>query len=159
MNCSYRISVITRVKIVNSLTILLHVASVQVSSTLLLEWPLCLCYSTRMNKKIKAPSKSFKKRVNRVVESDMFKSIAAASVLLNILFFVCIFVLSSTSTFDHHFFQSARTKYCQNIDGVKSRALELGSDKKALQEWEINCIGKDFRPYFNEAVQKYEAQP
>ncbi len=112
-----------------------------------------------MSTKKKTPSKSFQARVTKIVEGDIFKSVAIASVLLNILFLVSIFVLTSTSTFDRRFFVSAQNKYCQNVDGIKARAKELGSDKKALQEWEISCVGKDFQPYYNEAVQKYEAQP
>lgn len=109
--------------------------------------------------KAKKPSKNFMKKVHHVVESDIFKSVAIASVLLNVLFLVSVVVLTSTSTFDRAFFKSARNRYCQNIQGVQDRAKELGDDKKAVQEWQIDCIGKGFQPYYNEAIQKFEAQP
>src|ERR1700759_852498 len=94
----------------------------------------------------KKPTKAFHKKVLRIVEGDTLKSIAAASVLLNILFLVSIFVLTSTSTFDRRFYTAARQHYCNNIDGIKSRAKELGDEKQAVREWEITCISTNFRP-------------
>lgn len=114
-----------------------------------------------MATKKKSPSKTsktFKGRVHTLVESDVFKSVAIASILLNILFLITIFVLTSTDTFDRQFFQATRDKYCQNIGGVQVRAVELGSDKKAVSEWQIDCVGSDFKPYYEEAVIKFNAQ-
>jgi hypothetical protein len=105
----------------------------------------------------KKPSKSFRKKVMKIVEGDTLKSIAVTSVLLNILFLVCIFVVTSTNTFDRRFYNAARNQYCKNISGIKARAKELGDEKKALREWEITCVSSEFRPYFDEAVEKFDA--
>lgn len=105
----------------------------------------------------KKPTKAFRRKVKRIVEGDTLKSLAVASILLNILFLVCIFVFTSTNTFDRRFYNAAKDHYCQNIDGVKARAKELGDEKKAIREWEITCISSNFRPYYNEAVEKFDA--
>jgi len=97
-------------------------------------------------------------RVMHVVESDMFRAVAIASVLLNILFLVCIFVLSSTDTFDRRFYESSRNRYCQNVDGVFERASELGDEKKAVKEWQITCVSEEFAPMYKEAIDKFNAQ-
>lgn len=80
------------------------------------------------------------------------------SVLLNILFFVTILVLTSTDTFDRGLYQASRDRYCENIKGVRERAKELGSEKAAVEEWQVDCIGKDFKPFYKEALDKYQAQ-
>jgi hypothetical protein len=105
----------------------------------------------------KKPSKSFRKKVLRIVEGDTLKSIAAASVLLNILFLVSIFVVTSTDTFDRRFYNAARSQYCKNVSGIKARAKELGDEKKAIREWELTCVSSNFRPYYDEAVEKFDA--
>jgi hypothetical protein len=102
-------------------------------------------------------SKSFRKKVQKIVEGDTLKSIAVASVLLNILFLVSIFVLTSTDTFDRRFYNAARNHYCKNVSGIKARAKELGDEKKAIREWEITCVNSNFRPYYDEAVEKFDA--
>lgn len=109
-----------------------------------------------MNKKNSAKSVSAK--VKKMVQGDIFKSVAIASVLLNVLFLVSVLVLTSTDSFDRRFYQAARDKYCQNVKSVEDRAVELGDDKAAIKEWQTDCIGKDFKPFYKEAVDKYEAQ-
>ena len=106
----------------------------------------------------KRPTKGFKNRVMQVVESDVFTAIAISSVVLNILFFASIYVLTSTDTFDRKFYESARTRYCQNVDGVVNRANELGSEKKAVKEWQVVCLSKEFKPFYKEALDKFNAQ-
>lgn len=93
-----------------------------------------------------------------MTKEDMFKSIAIASILLNVLFLVSVFVLANASTFDHQVYSASKERYCQNTDGYKQRAEELGSEKAAQEELQINCVGKQFEPFYNEAVQKYRAQ-
>jgi len=111
-----------------------------------------------MTKKKKSPSKTIRKKVEQAVESDVFHSIAIASVLLNILFLTSIFVLTSTDTFDRKFYNSARDKYCNNVDGVRERAKELGDEKQAVKEWQVTCVTQDFKPFYNEAIDKFNAQ-
>ena len=106
----------------------------------------------------KTQGKKFTQKVHKIVQSDIFKSLAVTSVLLNILFLITLFVLGSTNTFDHRLYSSAKEKYCQNIEGFKQRAKELGSEKAAVNEFQINCIGSDFRPFYNEAIEKFKAQ-
>jgi len=102
--------------------------------------------------------KTFRKNVTRVMESDIFHSIAIVSVILNILLLVGVYVLSSTDTFGRNFYDSARTKYCQNIDGITDRAEQLKSEKAAVKEWQITCISKEFKPFYDEATAKFDAQ-
>lgn len=111
-----------------------------------------------MATKKKPQSKAFKQKVKKIVASDVFKSIAAASILLNILFLVVIFVLTSSSTFDRRVYLSARDRYCENSDATKQIAKELGDEKAAAKARQIDCIGKDFEPFYKEALQKYNAQ-
>ena len=111
-----------------------------------------------MAKSKKTPSKAFRQKVKKIVEADVVKSIAIASVLLNILFLVSVVVLSSSSTFDHRVFTAARDRYCRNDEALTSRAKELGSKKAAQEELEVACVGKGFQPFYNEALQKYKAE-
>lgn len=106
----------------------------------------------------KTPSKKFTQKVHKIVQSDIFKSIAVASVLLNLLFFISIFVLTSTDTFDRRLYIGAKDRYCRNASGARERAKELGSEEAALQELQVDCIGKNFRPFYNEALEKFDAQ-
>lgn len=106
----------------------------------------------------KKSSKSYLKRVHRIMESDLFKSLAITSILFNLLFLVGIFVLTSNDTFDRGLYLATRDKYCSNLDGVRDRAEELGDENAAIREWQVSCEGKDFKPYFNEAIEKYKAQ-
>jgi hypothetical protein len=106
----------------------------------------------------KKTSKKVAQKVRAIVQADVFKSIATASVLLNILFLVTVVVLTSSSTFDHKLYTSARERYCNNAGALKSRAHDLGDANAAATEWQINCISKNFEPFYNEAIEKFEAQ-
>lgn len=105
-----------------------------------------------------ASKKTFRKNVTKLMESDIFRSVAIVSVVLNILFLTGIFVLTSTDTFNRNFYNSSREKYCANIEGVKQRAEELASEKAAVREWQVTCVSKDFKPFYDEAVAKFNAQ-
>lgn len=78
---------------------------------------------------------------------------------MNILFIASVFVLSSTDAFDHSVYNSVRSRYCRNINGVVERAQKTGSEDEAISEWQVNCISEDFQPYHQEAVEKFRAQP
>ncbi len=108
--------------------------------------------------KKKSQGKTFKGRVHKVVESDIFKSVAIVSILLNVLFLISVLVLTSTDTFNRGVYRATRDKYCQNIEAVKARAIELNDSTKAVEEWQIDCIGSQFQPYYEEAVIKFNAQ-
>lgn len=103
-------------------------------------------------------SKGFLSKVHRAVQEDVVKSLAIASILLNVLFLVCAVVLTSSNIFDRSAFNYAQSNYCKNIANVEARAEELGNEKEAINEWQISCIGKDFQPFYKEAVDKYRAQ-
>ena len=47
---------------------------------------------------------------------------------------------------------------CFSSESFKNRAQELGDKKVAVRERQVDCIGKDFRPFYNEALEKYNAQ-
>lgn len=111
-----------------------------------------------MATKKKPNKKVIRKKVTKLMESDVFHSIAIVSVLLNILFLVSIFVLSSTDTFDRKFYNSAKTRYCSNVQGIEDRAKELGSEASAVREWQITCVSKEYKPFYNESVEKFNAQ-
>jgi hypothetical protein len=107
--------------------------------------------------KSKKSSKSLSNKINKVVKSDVFTSIAIVSVLLNLLFLIGVFVLTNTNTYNTGLFNSVRSHYCKNIDGLVSRAEELGDSSEALKEWRVNCVSKEFAPFYQEAVKKFEA--
>ena len=106
----------------------------------------------------KTSSKSVSIKAQKVFKSDAMKSVAIASLLLNSLFLISIVVITRTNTFDHRVYSAAKNRYCANIEGVSERAQELGSEKAAIEEYQVNCVGKDFQPFYNEALQKYQAQ-
>lgn len=110
-----------------------------------------------MATKKKTTRKKISNKVQQIVQTDVFKSIAIASVLLNILFLVTVVVLTSTATFDRKLYISARERYCGNKEVLKSRSEELGSKKAAVMERQVDCNGKDFNPFYNEAIEKYKA--
>ncbi len=99
----------------------------------------------------------FLRKVHKITETDIFTSIAIVSILLNVLFFASVLVLTSTDTFDDSIYQFVESRYCSNISAVEQRAVELGSETEALREWHINCTTSEFEPYFNEAVEKFDA--
>lgn len=101
-------------------------------------------------------SKKLSKKVQKLVKSDLFTSIAIASILFNILALVGLFVLTNTETYDRSVYESVRSKYCKNIDGVVKRAKELNNSKKALTEWKVTCLSEEFSPYYKEAIEKFE---
>lgn len=106
----------------------------------------------------KVSNKKFLAKVHHAVQEDVVKSLAIASVLLNVLFLVSIIVLTSTNVFDRGLYTYAQENYCKNIDGVRQRAEKLGSEKAAIDEWQVTCVGKNFEPFYKEAVDKYRAQ-
>ncbi len=108
--------------------------------------------------KAKAHNKKWWHRVHQVVHTDVFKSIAIASFLLNVLFLVCIFVFTSTGSFDRSVYKAAQNRYCKNVEGVEQRAEELNNEQKALDEWRVTCVSKEFQPYYKEAVDKFNAR-
>ncbi len=112
-----------------------------------------------MVKSKKSHSKKWWGRVHHVVHDDVFKSIAIASVLLNVLFLVSVFVFTSSDTFDRTLFNTARERYCENAGAVIERAQELNDDKQALDEWRVTCVTPEFQPYYKEAVDKFNARP
>lgn len=118
---------------------------------------ICLCYSTDMVKKA-STKKRFSQKVQNMTKKDIVTSVAVASVLLNILFLVTVLVLTNTDTFSRGVYTSAREQYCKNTAGLKDRAEKIGSTELAVEERNIDCISKDFLPYYNEAVEKYRAQ-
>ncbi len=111
-----------------------------------------------MATKKKTTPKKISQKVRAIVQADVFKSVAVASVLLNVLFVITIVVLTSSSTFDHKLYTSARERYCSSSESFKNRAQELGDKNVAARERQVDCIGKDFRPFYNEALEKYNAQ-
>jgi hypothetical protein len=106
----------------------------------------------------KSTSKKVSQKVQKIIKGDVIKSVAIASVLLNVLFLVSIFVLGATDTFDRRVYVGARTRYCENHNSVKARAKVLGSEKAALSEREIDCVGEKFQPFYKEALDKYKAE-
>jgi len=111
----------------------------------------------KTSKKTTSTNQRFLKHVHALTERDIFKSVAIASILFNVLFIICFFVLTSTSTFDRGFYHAARNQYCQNVDAVKARADQLGDEKKAINEWQVDCVGTGFQPFYKEALEKYRA--
>lgn len=102
-------------------------------------------------------SKKISKKVRKMVQSDAFTSIAIVSILLNILFLVTIFVLSSTNSFGRGVYTTVRDRYCNNVEGVIERAEELGDESTAVREWQITCVSDEFKPYYTEALKKFKA--
>lgn len=106
----------------------------------------------------KKTSKKVSAKIQKIVKGDVVKSVAIASVLLNILFLATLLVLTATDTFDRQVYVGARTRYCQNQSSVSDRTAVLGSEAAAQQEKQVDCIGEDFAPYYKEALDKYQAQ-
>ncbi|MFO0971656.1 MAG: hypothetical protein U0520_04920 [Candidatus Saccharimonadales bacterium] len=97
-------------------------------------------------------------KARKIMKGDIARSVAVTSILLNLLFLVSIFVITSTDTFDRRVYTSARDRYCANKDATKERAKELGDKNAAVREKQIDCIDTDFQPFYKEAVDKYRAQ-
>ncbi len=97
-------------------------------------------------------------KARKIVRGDITRSIAITSLLLNVLFLVSIFVVTSTDTFDRRVYTSARERYCANKEATEERAKELGDGSAAIREREIDCVGPNFKPFYKEAVDKYRAQ-
>lgn len=105
----------------------------------------------------KKPNKRFLKKVHELTEKDIFKSIALASIGLNILAIAAFFVLTSTDSFDRNLYTSVRDKYCDNVNEIRNRAEKLGDEDAALLEWKVTCISKDYKPFYEESIKKFEA--
>jgi len=102
-------------------------------------------------------SKRFSKKVQKIVKSDIFTSVAITSILLNILLLAVVFVLTATDTYDRNLYISVRDRYCKNIDAVVERSNELGDSDAAVREWKVTCVSDEFAPYYKEAVKKFNA--
>ena len=110
-----------------------------------------------MAKSSKKSSKKLSAKVNKIVKSDVFTSIAILSLALNVFLLVAVFVLTNPDTYNRNVFNGVRAQYCKNINGVIERAEELGDSDAALKEWKVTCVSKEFAPYYNEAVKKFNA--
>lgn len=105
----------------------------------------------------KKPSKKITQKVNDIIKADVSKSLVITSILVNILFLATLIVLTQTDTFDRNLFVSSQERYCKNSNNLKERAKELGNKESAQKEWQVDCIGSDFYPFYKEAVDKYRA--
>jgi phage terminase small subunit len=101
----------------------------------------------------------FTQKVHNLTRHDILTSVAVASILLNILFLITVIVLTNTDTFSRELYTAAREQYCSNSSALKDRVEEIGDAKQAVQERNVDCIGEDFAPFYNEALEKYLAQP
>ncbi len=102
-------------------------------------------------------SKKLSQKAKKIIKSDLFTSIAIVSLVLNVFLLAGLYVLTSADTFDREVYLNVKERYCKNPDAVIDRGKELGSNEKALQEWQVSCISKEFLPYYKEALQKFEA--
>ena len=99
-------------------------------------------------------------KVRKIIKGDVIKSIAVTSVLLNILFLISIVAVTNAGNFDRHLYTGVRDRYCQNGAAAETRTKELGGDfDQAAREREVDCIGNNFKPYYQEALDKFNAQP
>jgi hypothetical protein len=114
-----------------------------------------------MAKKSSSKSSSkrgFTKRVHELTKKDIVTSIAAVSILLNVLFLVTVIVVTNTDTFSRGVFTAARDQYCKSASAFEDRVMAIGSAELALQERNVDCISEGFLPFYTEAVEKYQAQ-
>lgn len=105
----------------------------------------------------KKPNKRFLKKVHELTERDIFRSVALASIGLNIFAIAAFLVLTNTNSFDRSLYTSVRDKYCNNIDEVRNRAEKLGDEQAALLEWKVTCVSEDYKPFYRESIKKFEA--
>lgn len=104
----------------------------------------------------KKVSKSFLNRVHALTQKDVSHSFIIASLLFNVLFFAGVFVVTSTDTFDAGMLNLVNRRFCQNTKSLNERIEQLG-EEKAIEDWHIACISKEFKPYYKEAVSKFRA--
>lgn len=97
-------------------------------------------------------------KARKILKGDVAKSVAITSLLLNLLFLISIIVITSTDAFDRRVYTSARERYCANQKATEDRAKELGDSAAALREREVDCVGEGFKPFYQEALDKYDAQ-
>lgn len=107
--------------------------------------------------KKQSPKKRFVKKVHDLTRKDIVTSVAAVSILLNVLFLVTVLVLTNTETFSREIFTATRDQYCTNLKSVRKHADKIGSFKEALKQHRIDCVADDFLPFYNEAIEKYRA--
>lgn len=105
----------------------------------------------------KKTNKRFTQKVHKVVKSDLFTSVAIASLLLNIFFVVGLVVLTNPDTYNREVYENVRARYCKNIDGLVDDAEETGNGAQVLAQWKITCVSKEFLPYYKEALKKFNA--
>src|SRR5688572_24168475 len=108
------------------------------------------------NKKSSKTSKSFIRKVHELSQKDIARSTIIASLLFNVLFFAAIFVITSTDSFDSRLLNIVNERYCQNKKSLSDRVEKLGKER-AIEDWHIACISKDFKPYYQEAIDKFRA--
>lgn len=111
-----------------------------------------------MAKAKKSTKKRFTDKVHDLTKKDVLSSVAVVSIALNVLFLAAILVLTSTGTFSREIYTATRDQYCKNKSALKDRAEKIGDRKLALQERTVDCIGEGFKPFYEEAVEKYRAQ-
>ena len=110
--------------------------------------------------KKKSSGKALTQRARKIIKGDVKKSVAVASVLLNVLFLISIVVITNVGTFDRNLYTAARDRYCRNEAALITRIQELDGDfDQATREHQIDCIDESFKPFYQEALDKFNAQP
>lgn len=104
---------------------------------------------------------SFKlgKRAAKLVRQDLLHSVAIASVVLNILFLVGWAVIINGGS-DRELYDTARERLCvenydENIARVINEAEDDAAATTAVTEFTIECVGDDFEPYYESAINTY----
>lgn len=101
--------------------------------------------------------KKLTKKVQKIIKSDVFASLALVSILFNVFFFSGIVLFTSTNSLDLSLHRAAVGNLCEkNYNDNLVREMDRSSDPALAKTlFEITCEEGDFYRYYDNAVQAY----
>ena len=101
--------------------------------------------------------KKLTKKIKGLIKRDMWVSVAAVSILLNLFFVVGAVLFATTSSLDSAVYRAGYNNLCDKnyAENLNDRMNDEKDEAKALRDFEVLCLRGDFEPYYLNAVEAY----
>ena len=102
-------------------------------------------------------AKKLTKKAAKLLRTDVLVSVALASLLFNVFFFVGVLVFSSTNQLDRNMYDIAFSNLCDKNYTENLNELMEQSDVPELTKlkFEAQCFQGDFVRYYQNALEAY----
>lgn len=101
--------------------------------------------------------KKLTKKVQKIIKSDIFASVALVSILFNIILFSAVLLYQSTNAIDLSVYNASYDKLCKDRydDNLIDQIEESSDPAYAKALFEVKCESGDFQRYYDNAVESY----